>query len=326
MRRLLATLAVSVLALLPAAAQGGRGPSPMERWHELSPERRAEMRARFEAWQDMSEAERAELRARHERLREAEGRVRGELDPEQRAELERMGPAERREFLREHLAHEFSRCGRRMAGLLPEDVRERLEAAGPDERMQMMRDLRGRFEEDKLARGLDALARRLDVPEVEREAYAALTPEARKQKLYELRRREIVERVERDGPPPWIAADEWQAMQSLDDREFCARLRRCRPEGRGEDDLRELWPLLRPDPAWFEGAETLSEAERRAEFDRRISERLLGWLEAHPQALPELDRAELRALPPRVQLQRIRDAWRDRQGPHRPGDERRRAR
>ena len=174
------------------------------------------------------------------------------------------------------------------------------------------------------ARGLDALARRLELSEAERASFAGLAHDARKRKLYELRRREIVARVELDGPPAWIGADEWQAMQQLDDRAFCARLRSCRSdrsEGRDDRDLGELWRLLRPDPQWFEAAESLSESERRAEFERRISPRVLDWLDDHPQALPELDRAELRALPPREQLQRVRDAWRDRHEPRSPSGE-----
>ena len=324
MPRLLVTLAALVLAVLPAAGQGGRGPSPLERWQELSPERRAEMRERFEAWQRMSEAERAELRARHERLREAEQRVRRELDADTRAELERLDPAERRERLREHLAHEFSRCGKRVEGLLPDDVRERLAAAGPEERMRLMRELRGRFEDEKLARGLDALAQRLELPEAERAGFADLAPEARKQKLYELRRREVLERVAREGPPAWIAPEEWQAMQQLDDREFCERLRSCRGPERGEDGARDLWRLLKPDPEWLAEVADLPEPERRAEFERRLGERVLGWLDEHPAALPELDRGALRALAPRERLERVREAWRGGRRPPRPGDERRR--
>src|SRR6187402_1816885 len=110
---LIATLCFALAAVAPAPGQGvGQGageahPTALERWHELPPERRAALRARFHDFQELDEVQRAELRARHERLREAERRVRAELDPEAAAAFERLEPSERREFLRERLAHEF---------------------------------------------------------------------------------------------------------------------------------------------------------------------------------------------------------------------------
>lgn len=315
MQRHLALLVIALSAALPAAGQrthGPQSPSALERWHELPPERRAALRERFEAFQAMDETERAELRARHERLREAEQRVRAELDPQTAAELERLDPSERREFLREHLAHEFNRCGARVAGLLPDDLRARLESADPEQRMHLLRELRGRFESGKLEHGLDELGRRLGLSDAERAAFAELPPEARKQKLFELHRRTVTERVERDGPPAWIAADEWRSMQDLDDREFCARLRSCRSQDRGDDDgPPELGRLLRPDPDWFAELQALPEPERRAEFERRLAARLLAWLEAHPAAPQAAELERLRALPPGELLESVRDSWRD---------------
>lgn len=304
--------ALALLAALPAAGQSGaQGPSALERWRELSPERRAALRERFQDFQAMDEAQRVELRARHERLREAERRVEAELDPQAAEELRRLGPDERRAFLHERLTHEFGRCGRRVAGLLPDDVRARLESAGPEERMHLMRELRGRHERGELERGLDELGRKLGLPEAEIAAFAELAPEARKQKLFELRRREVDERVAREGPPSWIPADEWHAMQQLDDREFCARLRSCRGRDRGDESPdRELGRLLRPDLEWLRELEAVPEAERRAEIERRIAARVLGWLERHPEAPLAADLERLRALPPRELLDAVRHPWR----------------
>lgn len=303
-------------------ARESRAPAALERWRELPPERRAALRERFRDFQELDEVQRGELRARHERLREAERRVRAELDPESAAAFERMGPSERREFLRERLAHEFERCGSRMAGLLPDDVRDRLESAGPEERMRLLRDLRGRFEDEHLERGLDELGRRLGLPEAEIAAFAALDAPARKQKLFELHRRVVSERVEREGPPAWIPADEWGAMQDLDDREFCARLRSCR--SKGGDGPPELGRLLRPDPEWLAELEALPEAERRAELERRLAGRLMAWLEEHPAAPLAADLERLRAMTPREQLESVRRAWRGKRGGRERGPDQRR--
>jgi hypothetical protein len=312
---MLRSIVLSCLALVavpPAAGQGAGAPqhSALERWSELPPERRAALRERFRAFQELDEVQRAELRARHERLREAERRVRAELEPEDAAAFEGLGPSERREFLRERLAHEFGRCGARVAGLLPDDVRARLESASPAERMHLMRALRGRHEAEQLGRGLEELGRRVGLSEAEIAAFADLPPQARKQKLFELRRREVDERVAREGPPAWIPADEWRAMQALDDREFCARLRSCRARSGGGDGPPELGRLLRPDPEWLAELEALPEGERRSEIERRLAARLLDWLERHPDAPLSADLERLRTLAPRELLESVRESGR----------------
>jgi hypothetical protein len=326
MLRLIATLCFALAAVAPAPGQGvGQSageahPTALERWSELPPERRAALRERFHDFQELDDVQRAELRARHERLREAERRVRAELDPEAAAAFERLEPSARREFLRERLAHEFERCGARVAGLLPDDVRARLESASPGERMHLMRALRGRNEDEQLGRGLEELGGRLGLSEAEIAAFADLSPDARKQKLFELRRREVDARVAREGPPAWIPADEWRAMQELDDREFCSRLRSCRWRGRGDDGPPELGRLLRPDPDWLADLEALPEAERRAELERRLAARLLGWLEEHPEAPLSADLGRLRTLAPRELLESVRHGGRGKRGPRERGD------
>lgn len=322
---MLRSIVFSCLALAAAPPVAGQGagaahPSALERWSELPPERRAALRERFRAFQELDEVQRAELRARHERLREAERRVRAELDPQDAAAFERLGPSERREFLRERLAHEFGRCGARVAGLLPDDVRARLESASPGERMHLMRALRGRHEAEELARGLEQLGRRLGLSEAEITAFADLSPQERKQKLFELRRREVDERVAREGPPAWIPADEWRAMQQLDDREFCSRLRSCRSRGGGDDGPPELGRLLRPDPDWQAEFEDLPEAERRSEIERRLAARLIDWLERHPEAPLSADLGRLRTLAPRELLESVRETWRGKRGPRERGE------
>lgn len=255
MTRILALL-VLLCAALPAAAQRPHdGSSALERWRELSPERRAALRERFQAFQQLDETQRAELRARHERLREAELGLGTQLAP--------LDPTQRREFLRRHLTRESDRCGERLTERLSDE---------------------------------------------ERAALVGLPPAERRAKLFELQRRRIDERVERDGPPPWIAPDEWQALRQLDDREFFARLRAHRPpEGRDG-------PPLRPDPAWNAELASLPQVERRAELERRLAARALDWLERHPDAPLAAELETLRTLPPRELFERVREAWR---GPRR---------
>jgi hypothetical protein len=261
MIRLIALLLLLLTALPAAAQRSPDAPPAIERWRELSPERRAALRERFQAFQQLDEAQRAELRARHERLRETELGLGVELAP--------LDPAQRREFLRRHLARESDRCGERLS--------ERLS-------------------------------------EAERAALAALPPDERRAKLFEVHRRRIDERVERDGPPPWISPDEWRRLRQLDDREFFARLHSHRPpEGRDG-------PPLRPDREWLAELADLPEPERRAEIERRLAARVLDWLARHPEVPLAADLERLRALPPADLLGRVREAWR---GKRVPGEHRR---
>lgn len=322
MQRLLTLCALLLLAAPPVAAQGqhaGANAAALERWKQHSPEQRAALHARFEAFKNMDAGQRDELRARFERLRQAEQRVRRELSPELQAQVAGLDPHERREFLRENLAHEFNRCGKRIGELLPPELRTRLESAGPQERMQLMGQLRERCDGDKLVRGLVELGRRLEFAQPELDALAELEPQAQRAKLLELRRRELVQRVEREGLPAWVDAQEWADWAGLDDREFCSRVHAKRDEGRGEgrgDEQggSELWRLMRPDPSWFDELSDLEPEARRAEFERRMAARFLDYLAAHPErtSLEELQR--LRALPPSEVLQAVRERQRGGRG------------
>ncbi len=318
MRRLLVPLAVT-LALAGAALARSRAlarqeasasESPMERWKHIPPEERARIAERFEAWKRMDESERDVLRRRHERLRDAERAVRGELPAGARRCLDGFAPDERRALLREHLEGEFFERGRRMRGLLPADVRERIESAPPEERARMVCELRQRFEGEGLARGLREVGRRLEFAPEDVEWLTALPPALQRAKLLQLRRLEITRRVAREGLPSWIPTEQWAAWQGLPDEQFLERLHAARARRWSEGGGGELWGLMRPDPRWFEELAALAPEARRAEFERRIAERVVEGFAAHPELMSASELAELRALPPGDALDRARDKLR----------------
>jgi hypothetical protein len=289
----------------PGPPRGRPSPEAIERWKRLSPEERARLRERYEAWKGMDEAERDELRRRHERLREAERDVRRDLPPEARRSLEELGPQERRELLREHLEQELVERGRRMRRLLPPELREQLESASPEERARLMGELRRRFEQEGLRRGLREVGRELGLAPDEVEALQALPVEVQRAKLLQLRRLEILRRVAREGLPEWITSEQWADWQGLSDERFLERLHAARPR-RGGEGPREVWRLMRPDPRWFEELAALSPEERRDELDRRLAGRLLEELAGRPELLPPEELAALRGLPPPEVLERVR--------------------
>jgi Protein of unknown function (DUF3106) len=329
MRRLLVPFVVAIaIAIAGDASAHPRAPalqdtpaaeSPIERWKHIPPEERARITERFEAWQRMDESERDVLRRRHERLRDAERAVRGELPADARRCLDGLAPDERRALLREHLEGEFFERGRRMRGLLPADVRERIEAAPPEARARMLCELRQRFEGEGLARGLREVGRRLELAPEDVERLTALPPALQRAKLLQLRRLEITRRVAREGLPSWIPTEQWAGWQGLPDEQFLERLHAARARRWSEGGGGELWGLMRPDPRWFEELAALEPEARRAEFQRRIAERVLEGLAAHPELVSPAELAELRALPPAEVLDRARDKLRPPFGERRGG-------
>lgn len=323
---LLLLLLASLLAGPASARQDGPAPrggdraERLERWERLSPEQRALLRERFEAWRRMDESERAHMRRRLERLRDVEQRVEHGLPPAVRERLERLAPAERREMLSHHLRDELFERGRRMRGKLPPEVAARLEGAAPEERERLLAELRGSFEREHLGRALRDLGAELELPGAEVDLLLAQPVEVQREKVLELRRAELARRVQRDGLPEFLTADQWRAWAALDDREFFERLYEARGgPRRGEERRSGLRHLVCPDPQWLGELAPLPREERREELQRRLRARALDWLAEHPELLRPGELDELRGLETRALLERLGERGRGEGGEPRRG-------
>jgi hypothetical protein len=167
-----------------------------ERWRQLSPEKQAELRARFEQLNSLDEGQRKDVEERASRLRHmAEGVIKG-LSAAERKRLEALEPEQRGKILRAMVEQAARQHGQRVHGKLPPEVRERLAAAAPEERGPILAELRQRSREHESASAIERLGRHLDLDRAEVERLKALSPEERMQKVMELGRHAIQLRME----------------------------------------------------------------------------------------------------------------------------------
>ncbi|MCE9592666.1 MAG: DUF3106 domain-containing protein [Planctomycetes bacterium] len=311
---LLSALVLAFGATNLAVAQQHPGPhssGPRERWEHMPHDERAKFVERFEKFRTLPPEERAKLAERAERLEGLRDDLVEGLPPEVRERLEKLSPLERVDALREFMEQRLEARGRHVRGFLPRELRERIEGAPPEERERIVRDFCSHTRRDQGQRMLREMAERLELPTEEVARIEALPDDQRFDAMMGLRRRMIERDVAEDGVPTWLDAKEWSELGKLPTSEFFERfhsLRRDRcgsdhdhcPGGRGFGSRRAELPsplrdALTPDPAWFDEAERLPEAERRAFLDEKLRERVLARLAEHPELLSPEALESLRA-------------------------------
>lgn len=269
------------------------------RWEQLDPAARRKLRERFERLQRMDPAERREMESRMRSLQRAEREAGAELSDDVRAELEAMGPMERKRLMREFARQRLSERGRDLLARMPAEWRERLESAPPHERWKIMRELKTSMRDSGAERAIDGLAKSLDLPPTEVERLRALEGEALWSEIMRLRREDVDERVRTRGLPPWMSEGEWAEVQGLEGRPFFERLnelRRRRSARQQGPRFEELHRLSRPDPQWMIELSELPFRERKLEVGRRVRDRLVEFLEGQPDLAGPEDLDRLRAL------------------------------
>lgn len=292
-------LAPTVAAQKPAPQTPDGSSPPRARLEKLSPEERAKLRERFERLRELTPEQRAEMFKRLERLRVLERRAIERLGPDAREKLERMPPDIRRRVERGMLEQRMFERGRSIRDRLPEEVRAKLENASPEERRAILREFWSKERRDHEQRALEQLGRDLQLAPGEIERIQALPEQERFREVIELRRKV----VQQKGPPQWMDASQWSALQDLSTPEFFERLHELQrdqdPEG-GFDPMfgpgpgrRGFGGFPRPDPEWFAETSDLPPAERRAAFEARMRERILDHLAKEPG---KVSPAELDAL------------------------------
>jgi hypothetical protein len=354
------TFVVALLALAaPLAAQDrGREADARARWGQKSAAERAELERRFEQLQKMDAAERRRLEERMSRLREWKRRAKDRLPAEMRTQIDRLAPAKREEIVTELAREDATQRGRDLRERMPAEVREKLERASPGERERILRDYKKRNRGEHLERAIERLGEELSLSDQEVRRIKALPPEQREAELLALARRAAQHRIDRRGLPDWMTEAEWRELQQLPPREFQERMQAARraagvggglrglfregdrreSEGRagpargrltGSDRARKLAAAMRPDPSWRLELKDLTPAERRAEVERRVKQRLLEFLEQNEGVVTPEELERLRGLTGREIGDELRGKVRERakdsdaRQPGRPGPKKR---
>ncbi len=329
--RVVLVLACLMLGALGVVAAQGESQRELERararWNELSPQRRAELTERFERWKSLPEAERARLRERFDKLEPMRRSAHECLSDKARSEFARLRPEQQAEVRVGVASQQIQERGRELLERLPSHWRERLESAEPAERARLVEEFRARVH----AKALERVERLVGEDALTAEAAASLrsaTPEELARTLVEFEVRRFRERVEREGLPSYMSANEWEQWKSLPQSELWERFHRARHQHehhgrekgeRGEkgddgrrdargderregerkllsDAERRVLGALKPEPEWF--VELVNaEVETRMEIiGSRLRARVLGVLEAEPSLVAQERLAELRAL------------------------------
>ena len=276
-----------------------------ERWERMSPEKKARMRERYERLQRMDAAQRQRLGERAARLNQMRRRLYESLDEKTRARLDKLPPNKHLEILDEMVAAEARRAGARILDKLAPDERARVERAGPAERRRMLQEHR-REQDARLRKAIQTLAPRLGITPQEMARIKALPPEQRRSTMLALIKRRIERTVDSQGLPEGLNERDWKRLRDLETEEFFAavmRLREANPDfgrtllsDRGDRQRRsDSWALrqaLRPSPADHVELAHLSRADRMAEMQKRRRGRALAIIRQRKLLSPQ----EIRAL------------------------------
>jgi len=193
-----------------------------ERWQQLTPEQRDEMRRRFDHFQRLSDDERAELRRRFERFGQVQKRAVESLPEGVRRQLESLEGPTRREVLREVATERIAEHGRDALEMMPPPLKERYEAAAPEERERIASEF-GRMLHERARDELLRLGRELDLEPARVEEMLRLEPRELGRKVLELKRQAIERSVAERGLPPFVTQEQWNELRQLDGPEFFRR-------------------------------------------------------------------------------------------------------
>lgn len=193
-----------------------------ERWQQLSPQQRDELRRRFEDFRRLGDDERQRLRGRFERLGHVQQRAVEALPEPVRRELDALAPPQRGEVLREVAAERMSEHVRDVLEMMPPHLKDEYAAATPERRVEMVREF-GRMLHERARGELFRLGRELDLPRERVEHIARLEPRELGREVLQLRRQSIERMVAERGLPPFVDATEWAELQALSGPEFMRR-------------------------------------------------------------------------------------------------------
>lgn len=203
------------------APEHARVEAARSRWERMSPEERERMSRLYSRLRDLSPEERTRMQAQLERMARVRREIEENLPPEFVAKLEKLAPEERREVLREYVGLAIGERAERLRERMPEDFVKKLEGMDPGRRGEMLHDPKAPWREEYADRALGYLGRQLQLPAEEVERIRALPPDAKRDAVFELGRREM----KRRGPPPGVSKEEFESWTNLPPEECLRRLR-----------------------------------------------------------------------------------------------------
>ncbi|MEM6572175.1 MAG: hypothetical protein AAF957_27420 [Planctomycetota bacterium] len=202
------------------------------RWESLGPKERAALVERYERLKELGPEERAKLLDRGKKLeREIEATLRS-LDPEERAVIEALEPAERRRVLRGLVGDRARRSAALLRSRLTPEQQAALEQASPDEREALLREVRAN-ERRRASEQLSMFATELGLGDGDVKRLQAGSREERRAFMVDVARRRAKKHVEEHGLPRGVPQRRWDATLSADDDQFVRgylRIRARHPE------------------------------------------------------------------------------------------------
>ena len=188
--RLSAVRGLWIVALLAAALTSGGsalaqepGPSALELWQRLPPERQAELRQRFEDFRKLEPEARAALVERARGLRERLEQIDAKFGPEERERLQALPKDLRRrtlvDFLRARARFHFPDPNR----LLPPDLERELANSSPGQGPKLFERARIHVHERAVERTLERFGPRLGLSPERLEELRGLPPQERARQL-----------------------------------------------------------------------------------------------------------------------------------------------
>lgn len=319
-----------LVGIMGALAAQEPTPSAAERWRALSPERRAQLEARFDALKRLDPEERQGLRRLAARIGQFEDDAEQDLSPELRARFLALEPTKRAELVRTLALAEAASTAQTVLRSLPDEVRDGLEEQAAPERQAALRKTRDgrqqrllsavRSQPGRFGLTLEDLLRIEGLPQGEQKQ--ALLMRLQGRAVEALRRRSSSDprldpdRLERLTPDRFARAF---LHLGESDPELAAQLvpglRPMRGHMRG---LEKLQVALRPSAEELLRLQELPARERRGQLAGWQRERILSVLEAESLVEP----AELKRLRGLKVGQLHREAGRLASGRRRPRGER----
>lgn len=195
-----------------------------QRWDELSPTERQNVRKNYRRWKEMSEEQRQELRRRAAQLKTQRDKVKRELPADVKQDLEKLDRRKQQQVLRDLTEASVKENGRRIRSKMPQDFMQRLEATPAEARPEMLRRFKKRQRGRVSRAALQILGKQLELAEEEIRRLQAEPEDRRARAVLEMRHRLSKEDMPEGGLPFGMTWEQWDEWSRLSPEEFFGRI------------------------------------------------------------------------------------------------------
>ncbi len=197
----------------------------MDRWNSLSEPDRDRLRAAFREFQKLPEEERARIRARAIVLAKERRRLEAGLGADERETLGSFGPDVRSEWLKKAVWDQLRLRQRHLEAFVPRARLEELSSLPDERRHAEMREIAGEVVGRVISRSLEYLERKEVITAEERARLETLPTSEAARELLALRKRSVVEDLDRKPDRRHGLTDaEWAELKLLPPETFFDRL------------------------------------------------------------------------------------------------------